>query len=63
MPNEPESCPNTILFKEVELNIIAYFIWNSTLFYKDPHNVPEVIIPENCRLDNKIYTGPDFFDQ
>jgi hypothetical protein len=22
--------------------------------------VPEVIIPENCRLDNKIYTGSAF---
>jgi len=22
--------------------------------------VPKVIIPENCRLDNKIYTGYDF---
>jgi len=22
--------------------------------------VPEVIIPENCRLDNKIYMGYDF---
>jgi len=25
--------------------------------------VPGVIIPENCRLANKIYTGSDFFDQ
>ena len=25
--------------------------------------VPEVIIPENSRLDNKIYTGFDFLDQ
>jgi hypothetical protein len=25
--------------------------------------VPEVIIPENCRLDNKICTGYDFFEQ
>ena len=25
--------------------------------------IPEVIILENCRLDNKIYTGSDFFDQ
>ena len=25
--------------------------------------VPKVIIPENCRLDNKIYTDSDFFDQ
>jgi hypothetical protein len=24
--------------------------------------VPEVIIPENCRMHNKIYTGSDFFD-
>jgi len=25
--------------------------------------VPKVIITENCRLDNKICTGYDFFEQ
>ena len=42
---------------------------NCMFHQSNPHTevildyVPGVIIPENCRLANKIYTGSDFFDQ
>ena len=48
----------------VELNLQISF--DNSMFFdsaKSINYVPKVIIPENCRLDNKIYTGSDFFDQ